>query len=131
MKKKRQGFTLLEMMIVVVIIGILAAASLPLYGNYVRKSRIAEVNNALGDMRQSQVVYFDDPMLGDFHFASNIAALGWKLDNGTTIGKHPAYFTYSCDEIKVGASTPNLDIVLGGFSNVHITIRTGEYSHFD
>lgn len=51
MKRVQQGFTLIELMIVVAIIGILAAVALPAYQNYMSRSQATEAVTLLGGLK--------------------------------------------------------------------------------
>lgn len=59
-KKAQAGFTLIELMIVVAIIGILAAVAIPAYQNYVAKSKFAGALSEVAGAKTAYDTYMND-----------------------------------------------------------------------
>src|SRR5204862_4600858 len=57
MKRIQQGFTLIELMIVVAIVGILAAIALPAYQDYIIRSKMSEVEAAIAACKTTTTEY--------------------------------------------------------------------------
>ena len=58
--KQHRGFTLIEVMVVVAIIGILSAIAIPLYSDYVIRSKIVEAKSELSSAMVKMEQYFQD-----------------------------------------------------------------------
>jgi len=58
--KKTTGFTLIELMIVIAIIGVLAAIAIPKFSDLIRKSSEGATKGNLGAIRSAMCIYFGD-----------------------------------------------------------------------
>ena len=58
--KQQQGFSLMELMIAIVIIGIISAIAIPNYSDYVTRSRIPEATAELSNLRVRMEQFFQD-----------------------------------------------------------------------
>nr|WP_311732017.1 type IV pilin protein [Variovorax paradoxus] len=92
-RRRSAGFTLIEVMIVVAIIGILAAVALPAYNDYVRRGQIPEAFNALSDYRTKMEQYYQDNRNygSAAACANNATANSWNTFPVTI-----KYFTFTC-----------------------------------
>jgi type IV pilus assembly protein PilA len=74
MKKLQQGFTLIELMIVVAIIGILAAIAVPAYQDYTIRSRVSEGASLAGAARTAvDVLHAEGVPLGSLPAGGNVS----------------------------------------------------------
>ncbi len=103
MKKltNQKGFTLIELMIVVAIIGILAAVAIPQYQNFTKKSKASEAKVILDGIITAEAAYFaeSDTFAGDL----------------TTLGSPDSprkYYTYNADP-----TGPNTSVIVTAAPN--------------
>lgn len=97
MTKSRRGFTLIELMIVVAIIGILAAIAIPKFAELIRKSSEGSSKGNLGALRSAMSIYYGD-MEGQYPSTMGGLTIGGKYMTGIPPAKAPNYHTDSSAE---------------------------------
>jgi len=94
-RPRAAGFTLIELMVTVAIVGILAGVALPSYKNYIRRGQQPEAFNALSDFRTKMEQYYQDNRnygSAASACADNTTASAWN----TFAPAGAKYFSYAC-----------------------------------
>ena len=87
MKQMQKGFTLIELMIVVAIIGILAAVALPAYQDYTKRAKMSEVVLAASACRTTITEVYQSGSLTQY------SANGWGCESTSASSKYVSSVT--------------------------------------
>lgn len=90
--RKLRGFTLIELMIVVAIIGILAAIAIPKFAELIRKSSEGASKGNLGAIRSALSIYYGD-MEGQYPADMPSLTVAGKYISAVPVAKAPNYHT--------------------------------------
>ncbi|NQU77578.1 prepilin-type N-terminal cleavage/methylation domain-containing protein [Candidatus Falkowbacteria bacterium] len=109
--KKNKGFTLVELLVVVIIVGILAAVAIPMYQGATDRSKASEAVVALGTIRSALRVYYAEHAVYPVHADTvQVDSLGLDLSSDDLLGR---YFDNS-DYSYTGDATTFMIIATGG-----------------
>ena len=98
--KKHNAFTLIELMVVILIVGVLAAAAVPLMRGRIDRSKWTEANAAAGSIRTAMKTYFmetGNTVTGSLSDASVQKAL--NVETGDFTGSYFVTADYQIDSV--------------------------------
>jgi type IV pilus assembly protein PilE len=101
--KRDKGITLIELLIVIVIVGILAAIAVPVYTNYMQRARRADAKTALEQLRASQEMLRAERG----SYSTNLVQLVTSWGVPATAGDYNLGFTVSNANSFTAEAVPN------------------------
>ena len=95
----KKGFTLLELIVVIIIIGVLASIGFSQYTKMVEKGRTAEAKTVLGQLRSAEVAYYQEYGV----YTATLSNLATDAPSATCVATN--YFTYAADATTTATAT--------------------------
>lgn len=120
------GFTLMELLIVVIIIGILATLALPQFNRVIDQSREAEAVNMVGAILSAELLYYQENLKYTATLSELVVGIpnmrNWSLPTGTVAGTQ-IVFTTTGSSHSHASHTVTGTIDSTGFKNITQTGR--------